>query len=130
LHRPAHDAAAEQIDDHGQEEPTLAGWNLRDVAGPRLVGRSDGEVAVQVLDAAAILWPDSTSRTASCLNVFAKSPIRLREALPEVLENVNENLTPRMRNRRGARVRGLVGAATEPAFNRWQGEAVWNQQAR
>jgi transposase len=30
--------------------------------------------------------------------VFAKSPIRLREALPEVLENVNENLTPRMLN--------------------------------
>ena len=30
--------------------------------------------------------------------VFAKSPIRLRDALPEVLENVNENLTPRMRN--------------------------------
>jgi len=30
--------------------------------------------------------------------VFGKSPIRLREALPEVLENVNENLTPRMRN--------------------------------
>jgi transposase len=28
--------------------------------------------------------------------VFAKSPIRLREALPEVLENVNENLTPRV----------------------------------
>src|SRR6201981_117555 len=26
--------------------------------------------------------------------VFAKSPIRLREALPEVLENVNENFTP------------------------------------
>ncbi len=30
--------------------------------------------------------------------VFAKSPIRLREALPEVLENVDENLSPRMRN--------------------------------
>ena len=30
--------------------------------------------------------------------VFAKSPNRLREALPEVLENANENLTPRMRN--------------------------------
>jgi transposase len=30
--------------------------------------------------------------------VFAKSPIRLREALPEVLENANQNLTPRMRN--------------------------------
>jgi transposase len=30
--------------------------------------------------------------------VFAKSPIRLREALPEVLENANENLTPGMRN--------------------------------
>lgn len=29
--------------------------------------------------------------------VFAKSPIRLREAIPGVLENVNENLTPRMR---------------------------------
>ena len=30
--------------------------------------------------------------------VFAKSPIRLKEAIPEVLENANENLTPRMRN--------------------------------
>jgi transposase len=30
--------------------------------------------------------------------VFAKSPIRLREAIPSVLENVEENLTPRMRN--------------------------------
>jgi transposase len=30
--------------------------------------------------------------------VFAKSPIRLREAIPEVLENANENLTPRMRS--------------------------------
>ena len=30
--------------------------------------------------------------------VFAKTPIRLREALPEVLENANEKLTPRMRN--------------------------------
>jgi transposase len=30
--------------------------------------------------------------------VFAKSPIRLKEALPEVLEDVNENLTLRMRN--------------------------------
>jgi transposase len=30
--------------------------------------------------------------------VFAKSPIRLREAMPEVLENANEDLTPRMRN--------------------------------
>src|SRR3979411_1322645 len=28
--------------------------------------------------------------------VFAKSPIRLREALPEVLENAEANLTPRM----------------------------------
>ena len=30
--------------------------------------------------------------------VFAKSPIRLREALPEVLENANEDLSPRMPN--------------------------------
>jgi len=30
--------------------------------------------------------------------VFAQSPIRLREAIPEVLENANENLTPRMRH--------------------------------
>jgi transposase len=30
--------------------------------------------------------------------VFAKSPIRLRERMPEVLENAEENLTPRMRN--------------------------------
>lgn len=30
--------------------------------------------------------------------VFAKSPIRLREAMPEVLENANEDLTPRMRS--------------------------------
>ena len=30
--------------------------------------------------------------------VFPKSPIRLREAIPTVLENVEENLTPRMRS--------------------------------
>ena len=30
--------------------------------------------------------------------VFAKSPIRLREAMPEVLENIHENLTLRMRD--------------------------------
>ena len=30
--------------------------------------------------------------------VFAKSPIPLKEAIPGVLENANENLTPRMRN--------------------------------
>ena len=30
--------------------------------------------------------------------MFAKNPIRLGEALPEVLENVHETLTPRMRN--------------------------------
>src|ERR1035437_10241381 len=30
--------------------------------------------------------------------VFAKSPARLRERMPEVLENAEEDLTPRMRN--------------------------------
>lgn len=30
--------------------------------------------------------------------VFAKSPSKLRERMPEVLENAEENLTPRMRN--------------------------------
>jgi transposase len=30
--------------------------------------------------------------------VFAKSPVRLRERMPDVLENADENLTPRMRN--------------------------------
>ena len=30
--------------------------------------------------------------------VFAKSPSRLNDAIPEVLENINENLTPRTRN--------------------------------
>ena len=30
--------------------------------------------------------------------VFAKSRVRLKQALPEVLENINANLTPRMRN--------------------------------
>src|SRR5450631_3134660 len=30
--------------------------------------------------------------------VFAKSPAKLRERIPEILENADENLTPRMRN--------------------------------
>src|ERR1700751_1421630 len=30
--------------------------------------------------------------------VFAKSPARLRERMPEILENADEDLTPRMRN--------------------------------
>jgi len=30
--------------------------------------------------------------------VFAKSPAKLRERMPEILENAEEDLTPRMRN--------------------------------
>ena len=30
--------------------------------------------------------------------VFAKSPAKLRKEIPEVLENADQNLTPRMRN--------------------------------
>src|SRR6202040_1778067 len=30
--------------------------------------------------------------------VFAKSPARVRERMPEILENAEEDLTPRMRN--------------------------------
>ena len=33
-----------------------------------------------------------------CGMVFAKSPAKLRKEIPEVLENAEENLTPRMRN--------------------------------
>jgi len=32
------------------------------------------------------------------LLVFAKRPAKLRKEIPEVLENADENLTPRMRN--------------------------------
>ena len=75
------------------------------------------------------------------------------EAIPEVLENANENLTPRMRNlvvmlrskrkdlelkvvemndevERIARVRGLDWSGDETVLDRRQGEAVWDQQAR
>src|SRR5258708_34684671 len=47
LHRPAHHAAAEQVDHYSQKQPALIGWDVGDVAGPRLVGRSDGEVAIE-----------------------------------------------------------------------------------
>ena len=47
LHRPAHHAAAEQVDDHGQEKPALVSWDLGDVASPRLVRRGHSEVAMQ-----------------------------------------------------------------------------------
>src|SRR5260370_4936140 len=59
--------------------------------------------------------------------VFAKSPIRLREALPEVLENVNENLTPKMRNL------GLpcCGASGRTWSFRWcRGTTKWNGSLR
>ena len=32
LHRPAHHTAAEQVDDHGQKQPALVGWDVGDVA--------------------------------------------------------------------------------------------------
>jgi len=47
LHRPAHHAATEQVDDHGQKQPALMGWNVGDVAGPRPVWRGHGKVAIQ-----------------------------------------------------------------------------------
>jgi hypothetical protein len=30
--------------------------------------------------------------------VFAKTPFKLKQAMPEILENADANLTPRMRN--------------------------------
>jgi len=37
-HRPAHHFAAEQIDHHGQEQPTLFGRDIREVTHPCLIG--------------------------------------------------------------------------------------------
>ena len=47
LHRPADDAAREEVDDDGEEQPALSGPDVRDVPGPNLVARSDGKIAVE-----------------------------------------------------------------------------------
>src|SRR5271170_9067 len=44
-HRPAHDAAAEQIEHHGQVQPAFASRDIGHVAGPDRVHRGHGEVA-------------------------------------------------------------------------------------
>src|SRR5271163_2295493 len=44
-HGPAHDAAAEQVQHHGQVQPAFAGRDIGHVAGPDGVRRGHGEVA-------------------------------------------------------------------------------------
>ena len=80
-HRPAHHLAAEQIDDHCQEQPAFLGGNVRDVASPRLVRRGRSEVAVQqvrrdrqVMPAVCSCDPE-TSLAASTNAVFLHQPL-------------------------------------------------------
>jgi hypothetical protein len=47
LHRPAHHAAAEQVDHCGCKQPTLLGRDIGDVARSRLVRRQYGEFTIQ-----------------------------------------------------------------------------------
>ena len=44
--RPADDSATEQVDDHGQEEPALAGADLRDVRDPSVIGHLGFEISL------------------------------------------------------------------------------------
>src|SRR5579863_9374538 len=46
-HGPAHHLAAEQVDDHRQEQPAFLGGNVRDITSPGLVGPGRSEVTVQ-----------------------------------------------------------------------------------
>jgi len=47
LHRPAHHMATEQIDYYSKKQPAFLGSNVSDVAGPILVRRGRGKVAIQ-----------------------------------------------------------------------------------
>jgi hypothetical protein len=57
-HRPAHDAAAEQVQHHGQIQPSLCGGDVGHVAGPDGVRRVHGEVAREQV------WRDGQSMVA------------------------------------------------------------------
>jgi hypothetical protein len=58
-HRPAHHLAAEQIDDHRQEQPAFLGGDVGDFPSPGLVGPGGGEVAVQQIRCHRQIMPAS-----------------------------------------------------------------------
>ncbi len=65
---PAHDAAAMQIEDDSEVEPSLRRPDIGDVAGPFTVGRIGGEIAVQPV------CRDTQAMVAVCRNlVFARA---------------------------------------------------------
>ena len=47
VHRPAHDFPREQVDRHGQIEPTFARPDVRDVRDPEAVRRRDRKIPVE-----------------------------------------------------------------------------------
>ncbi len=46
-HRPADDFSGEQIEDHGQVEPALAGRDVGDIRQPDLIGLLGHEIPIQ-----------------------------------------------------------------------------------
>src|SRR2546423_8265338 len=46
-HRPADDLASEQVEDHGQVEPTFAGRDVGDIRQPDLIGPVGCEIPIQ-----------------------------------------------------------------------------------
>src|SRR5256714_15094211 len=46
-HRPADDLASEQVEDHGQVEPTFAGRDVGDIRQPDLIGPVGYEIPIQ-----------------------------------------------------------------------------------
>jgi hypothetical protein len=44
---PANDAAGEQVDDHGQIQPSFAGPDIADIGAPLLIGTLGREVLLE-----------------------------------------------------------------------------------
>lgn len=47
FHRPAHDLAGVEIDDHGEIKPALPGSDIGDIGRPDLIGAGDRELAIE-----------------------------------------------------------------------------------
>jgi hypothetical protein len=45
--RPADHFSGEQVEDHGQIEPALTGWNVGDIRQPDLIGLRGREIPIR-----------------------------------------------------------------------------------
>src|ERR1035437_1594709 len=111
--RPAHYLAVEQVNDHGQKQPSFVGRNVGKVAHPYLVGFAHGEVAIQEVRRNRQAVSAVRGRDPKTALAAGSNAVLWLQPLPPLLAHANAlspQLPPDPRPAVGSAIRRINGA--------------------